>query len=109
MPKKTIAIDIALLSAGLFSLLFSLCASIVSGEGAWFQRSGSLLVLFSVILEIRQEKALQPHASTGVTINGMPVLAERTASALNKWLRRIAWGGIIGGTFVWGYGDLIFM
>lgn len=108
MRKKDLAIDAVLLLLGLLSILFSLYASTVSGEGTWFQRSGALLIFFSVILEIRQEKSLQPHASTRVTINGMPVLAERTTSALNKWFRRIAWSGITGGTCIWGYGDLIF-
>ena len=104
---KSITIDFVLLFSGWACLVVSLVVSITSGELIWFQRSGSLLVLFSVILEIRQTLATQPLESSFVTINDRPVLMERPISRANKWLHWIARSGIVLGTLVWGYGDLI--
>ena len=41
------SLGIALLLAGLAALAGSLYLSLASGDGEWFQRSGSLFVLFS--------------------------------------------------------------
>ena len=47
------ALSAALLLAGLAAVVGSAYASYASGNGEWFQRSGSVFVLVSVIVEIR--------------------------------------------------------
>jgi len=102
------AIAVALLLAGVAVVVGSAFVSLTSGVGEWFQRSGSLFVLFSVLLEIQQTAIKQPEASGGVTINGKPVAIRQPISAMSKWLHRFTWGGIVTGTIIWGYGDLLF-
>ena len=55
--------DITWVVLGLTSVFVSAIASFISGDGHWFQRSGSLLVLFSVVLEFRQSQIAKPSAS----------------------------------------------
>ena len=102
------ATAVALLLAGVAVVIGSGFFSLISGVGEWFQRSGSLFVLFSVLVEIQQTAIKQPEASSGVTISGAPVAIRQPISALSKWLHRLAWGGIVTGTIIWGYGDLLF-
>ena len=97
----------ALLLAGIGAVLGSAYFIHASGDGEWFQRSGSLLVLFSVVVEIRQTLAQQPNPSPSVFSGGEPVLRQSPISAASKWLHRSAWAGIVIGTCIWGYGDLI--
>ena len=35
-------------------------------------------------------------------------MTEQHIPTVRKWLHRIAWGGIVIGTLIWGYGDLFF-
>lgn len=75
--------------------MVSLMASIATGDGEWFQRSGSLMVLFSFAVEYRRRFGLQSRA---------PAIG---------WLfwRQIpylCYSSIFLGTLIWGYGDLLF-
>ena len=99
---------VALVAAGLATVAGSLVYSLASAEGEWFQRSGSLLVLFAVVLEIRQTAIEQPKKSKSVSIEGTAAATRGSISVANKRLHRIAWGGIVIGTVIWGYGDLLF-
>lgn len=78
-------------------VVVSFAASWLTGDGQWFQRSGSLMVLFSVALEYRRRQ-LQ---GTG------------TPSTHGTWLfwRKIpyiCYLSIFAGTLIWAYGDLLF-
>ncbi|MDE2915045.1 MAG: hypothetical protein OXL68_19260 [Paracoccaceae bacterium] len=92
---------------GFAALAGSAHVSLTTGEGEWFQRSGSLLVLFSAIVEIQQTAKKQPKEA-GVTINGSPITVRDPVPTMSKLLHALAWGGIVTGTAVWGYGDLMF-
>ena len=105
--KMGICKDLALIAIETFALVASLWLSVTLREGEWFQRSGAIVVLISVLLEIRQSIAKQPQATT-VTINDNSVMTEQHIPTVRKWLHRIAWGGIVIGTLIWGYGDLFF-
>ena len=108
MPsRKSLIIDCVILFVAWVCLIASLAGSIMSNEAVWFQRSGSLLVLFSVVMEIRQTLAGRPQKSPRVSSGGRPILTERPITAVNRNLHWIARGGIVLGTLVWGYGDLI--
>ena len=71
-------------------------------------RSGAIVVLISVLLEIRQSIAKQPQANPKFSAGGNPVMTAQHIPTVRKWLHRIAWGGIVIGTLIWGYGDLFF-
>lgn len=84
-PKKPSVIDFALLVACFGCVAISFLYSLISKEGEWFQRSGSLLVLFSVALEIRQTQARRPTpagwppgAFTAPTLIQKPISAARS-------------------------------
>lgn len=102
------SLGIALLLAGLAAVAGSLYLSLASGDGAWFQRSGSLFLLFSALVEIQQSSIKQPKESGGVTINDTSVMIRNPIPNVSKWLHRFAWSGIVIGTCIWGYGDLLF-
>ena len=107
--KKQMGIgtDLVLIAFESLALVVSLWFSVTLREGEWFQRSGAIVVLISVILEIRQSMAKQPQ-STASTINGNPVMTESHILTVRKLFHWIAWVGIVIGTLIWGYGDLFF-
>lgn len=102
------ALGAALLLVGLAVVLVSAYASHASGNGEWFQRSGSVFVLISVVVEIQQTLAQQPTPSPSHFSHGARVMTQPSISAVSKWLRWIARAGIVIGTGIWGYGDLVF-
>ena len=108
--KKKMGIwkDLALIAIETFALVASLWLSVTLREGEWFQRSGAIVVLISVLLEIRQSIAKQPQANPKISAGGNPVMTAQHIPTVRKWLHRIAWGGIVIGTSIWGYGDLFF-
>ena len=101
-------LDIVGLLIGFGGATASFLFSLASGNGEWFQRSGSLLVLFSVLVEIRQALRNQPYPRSSVTSGGNPVMTQAPISVVSKWLHWIARSGIVLGTAIWGYGDLVF-
>lgn len=111
-PKKPSRLWNIVVSFSLAS--FAMCSVAVSAvlswhwiDGDWFQRSGSLCVLFCVLLEIHQASLRSPVPSDGVTVNGRPTMLEPDVSTLDVGFHWFAWAGIVVGTFVWGYGDLV--
>ena len=62
--KMGIGTDLALIAFESLALVVSLGFSVTLREGEWFQRSGAIVVLISVILEIRQSLAKQPQANS---------------------------------------------
>ena len=105
--SRSLTIDYAILCGASICTIASLVGSIASDEVVWFQRSGSIVVLLAVVLEIRQTLATQPQEDFSVTIGGQPVLKKRPISDANARLHWLARFGIVVGTLVWGYGDLM--
>ena len=104
--------DAILLILAIAAPLLSAWISCRYGEVHWFQRSGSLTVLFAAILEFRQaiivEKvrnetwaAAKRRSYAGTAIVGQ-LPSPRIGIAI------IALFLIIFGTIIWGYGDLLF-
>ena len=106
--RQSTFVDIVALLIGFGSATASFLYSLASGDGEWFQRSGSLLVLFSVLVEIRQALKSQPQRSPSVRAHGKPLIIHSPISVVSKWLHWIARSGIVSGTGIWGYGDLVF-
>ena len=108
--KKTLSaywFDATLLIAAVGAPLFSASLSFDTGRDDWFQRSGSLMVLISTILEFRQGyaaleawAAVKRRSSAGVAVLGQ-LPTPRKAIAV------IALALVVLGTIIWGYGDLM--
>lgn len=90
--------------------LGSAIVSLRTGDGSWFARSGSLMVLLAAVAE---------YWNFGVTqkLNERAVEATKYYNATpEKWRvptkRRFVHGALvftlIAGTLIWGYGDLLF-
>ena len=109
MSKRTsLILSFALVIGCIMTVFASIVVSYCLNDGEWFQRSGSLCVLFSVILEIHQTLKKEPQPSRSVSVEGGPTMIGRPPSPLDVWFHRFAWFGIVAGTVVWGYGDLAF-
>ena len=109
MKKKSkLFFDCLLILAIVCSFSVSLYFSVAENSGEWLQRSGSLIVLFSVVLEILQTLAKQPIPSDWVFINNVPAATSPPVSKTSKWFHKFARFGIVIGTLIWGYGDLLF-
>ena len=90
------------------TLSVSVWLSFAYDNSEWLQRAGSVVVCLSVWLEIQQQLAKAPVVNTSVRINGMPTLSAPDVPKARKVLHLIAWGGLLVGTLIWGYGDLLF-
>ncbi len=99
-------ISFSLVFLTVFSVIVSAVLSWPLTDGSWFQRSGSLCVLFCVLLEIHQASLKKPVPASSVFTEGMPTMRGPNVSSLDNWLHRFAWLGIVLGTLIWGYGDL---
>ena len=106
--KMGICIDLALIAFESLALIVSLWSSVTLREGDWFQRSGAIVVLISVLLEIRQSIAKQPQANSKLSAGGNPVMTKQHIPTVRNLFHWIAWSGIVIGTLIWGYGDLFF-
>ena len=104
---STISAVVLLLVFGYGFVVESFFWSVDSGLGEWFQRSGSILVLVCAGSEFLLKKLTNPVTNTWVKVSGMPVATARPHSKGINLLHFISFTGIILGTFVWGYGDLV--
>lgn len=69
------------------------------GDAQWFSRSGSLMVLFSAVLEFRQTRFGEVYATHGDRPLQETPPPERAKIGLAALLL------IVVGTVIWGYGD----
>ena len=106
--KMGICADLILIAIESFALVVSLWLSVTLREGEWFQRSGAIVVLISVILEIRQSKVKQPQANSKISVGGNPVMTEQHFPTVRNLFHWIAWGGIVYWYVNLGLCDLFF-
>jgi len=80
--------------------------------GTWFSRSGSLMVLFALLAEVKLFKIdglTKPVSENGLTYADLGVrdqLYLRYSKPISRW-KFITMGLAVCGTIIWGYGDLI--
>lgn len=90
-------------------LLSVLCVAVsYSISAEFFARSGSIMVLFSVIIEYRLLSAQNIHIDRKVktaVYSGKPTNIKNTKEHKNMSI--IAHIFVVLGTLIWGYGDLI--
>lgn len=78
-------------------VLISAGVSYSTGEGHWFQRSGSLMILFSGVTEFRRSRLQRAGALN------LPRFLP-----LWRSIPYVCYASIGMGTVIWGYGDLMF-
>lgn len=80
--------------------------------GNWFMRSGSLMVLFSVIAEFLllegRDEYLNQRLSKSKVPNQQNSLDSIHPSHTHKLLEIISHISVVIGTVIWGYGDLLY-
>ncbi|MBA1146608.1 hypothetical protein H0Z60_06005 [Ectothiorhodospiraceae bacterium WFHF3C12] len=107
------AVELVLILLSVGPVMMSMYISYVTGEAHWFQRSGSLMVLFSAAVEYRrsyQRKLAEEAADSGDTERRDAL--ERAVKAQSRPFWRsipyVCYLQIFLGTLIWGYGDLLF-
>jgi len=70
----------------------------------WFQRSGSIMVLFAVWMEYNLMKVNDHINPSGITISEQTALSKKYKSVFGATQYLVALFAI-SGTVVWGYGD----
>ena len=74
----------------------------------WFQRSGALMVILSVWIEVNLYKSSNHIYLTGFDLGGPE---ERLANKYKLKFSLVKYFGVVGalsGTFIWGYGDVLY-
>ena len=106
--QRVLGFTLALFIVASFLIPLLMSLALEDEDGEWVQISGSLVVLFSAILEIHQTLIKKPQEASSIKIEGRPALAARQISKIDTFFHGFAWTGIAVGTIVWGYGDLLF-
>jgi hypothetical protein len=101
-------IDFILLALAVIPAAYSLYVDINDSNEYWFQRSGSLMVLFAVFLELNLLKYSEVEESGTFFIEDKPALKSRPLPFIKRVMRVVAFLLAALGTFIWGYGDLPF-
>ncbi|MDN3520299.1 hypothetical protein [Halomonas ramblicola] len=106
-PEATL-VEAAMMLLAVVPVMISAYASLVTGDGQWFQRSGALMVLFSIGVEYHRSK-VQCYA-TGNTGTRSAVTHILVASVRRFWkaVPFVCYLSIVTGTLIWSYGDLLF-
>ncbi len=106
---KTRIFDIGFLIIAIIVPIISFVISVVLNDAQWFERSGSLTVLFSAIVEYRQISRSESDK------RNKPISELRIDSILpgtqNRFDETIAITGLVTvvlGTIIWGYGSSIY-
>lgn len=106
---KDYIIDILLFVAAVFPCLISLIIDInCQNEYYWLQRSGSIMVLFSVLLDFRQYTFSKSQENQSVRVNGKPVITGTVIPSVRRKIQKVSIFLIILGTILWGYADVPF-
>ncbi len=74
----------------------------------WFQRSGSLMTVVLLVVDYYVYKLLSDVGES----NTMPQFAMRTKDAYRKYVKIFPYFAVfltVLATFIWGYGDLVFL
>lgn len=89
------------------SFAIDLCTT----SSTFFARSGSLMVLFAVIVEYRISGFIYDDIQKAMLLNSkidVPIPLKAKPRKDKIFLSRITHGLAIVGTLIWGYGDLLF-
>ncbi len=106
--RRDSVIELVLMGLAAVPVMLSLWASVITGDGQWFQRSGALMVLFSVAVEYHRrrmaERGTLPASEPDRGTSMMPGVVVRFWRSIPY----ICYVAILLGTLIWAYGDLLF-
>jgi hypothetical protein len=104
------AVELALILLSVGPMMMSAYVSYVTGDGHWFQRSGSLMVLFSAAVEYRRSYQRKLAADSSSDEHGEALRRAVKAQSQPFWrsIPYVCYLQIFLGTLIWGYGDLLF-
>ncbi|MEZ9233791.1 hypothetical protein AB4259_22310 [Vibrio amylolyticus] len=106
---KECKVDIFLTFLAVFPVVFSLYYDFTySNDYYWLQRSGSLMVLFGVMLDFYQNQFVKIESSSKVRFMGQAAITGSTLPPVRKQIQVFSIALAIVGTFIWGYGDIPF-
>lgn len=108
--KRNYLLDILLLLLGIVPtiLSFYIDMKLSIESNYWFQRSGSLMVLCAVLIELNAINYKEVIASKNTYIGGKPVVVESPIPKFKQYIKFLGLAMAVVGTFIWGYGDLPF-
>ena len=105
---KNLKIEIILLLGAFTWIIFSYFYSFGTKPETWFARSGSIMVLLSVIVEYKLAVLQQNKINRAIQKSsyiGMP--ARSKLSKEYNYISTVTHVFVILGTLIWGYGDLL--
>jgi len=104
--RKPTIIDASLLLFGACAVTVSLYVSLSCHDATWFERSGSLMVLFAAIVEFRNAQLQQRLNDKAAMLSGGigGIHAPTKQPSHRQFVIVTAHTFIIVGTLVWGYG-----
>ena len=106
--REATLIEALLMMMAVVPVLLSAYVSLATGEGHWFQRSGALMVLFSIGVEYHRKhllRCLELGTHSWLTASSRPA---RRVSYFWRAVPFICYLSIVVGTLIWSYGDLLF-
>ncbi|WP_290648376.1 hypothetical protein [Aquisalimonas sp.] len=107
--SRDYAIEIVFMGLAMLPVIVSAYVSIVTGDGQWFQRSGSLMVLFSVAVEYHRSMVARRAGIMDGTVEAEWGPSPRRHILDWRSIPYICYAAILMGTLIWAYGDLLFV
>ena len=101
-------IDSILLLISLAWGVYNFLCSYSTGDGMWFSRSGSVIVLICVIVEFRLGNLRQLGFENAQKAFQHDIVSSGQLPEYKKYIGWFTHFQIIIGTLIWGYGDLLF-
>ena len=74
----------------------------------WFQRSGALMVILSVWIEVNLYKTSNHIYLTGFDLGGPDEKLANKYKLIFSLVKYVGVAGALSGTFIWGYGDILY-
>ncbi|GHC17908.1 hypothetical protein [Aidingimonas halophila] len=102
-------IEAVMMLMAIVPVMISLYLSFITNDGQWFQRSGALMVLFSIGVEYHRKQELHPAKRRD---GALTVASSRLAGTVQRCWRAIpfvCYLAVVIGTLIWSYGDLLFV
>lgn len=93
--------------AVLFPLVLSFLVPPGEGEGEWFQRSGSIMVVFALLAELRVNALHRMSDAGKMPFLHVHIYMQRKFQGWATSASYLTLLIVVAGTVIWGYGDLI--
>jgi len=106
--REATLVEALLMMMAVVPVILSAYASLMTGDGHWFQRSGGLMVLFSIGVEFHRKHLLRCLESDTHTWLAAPSRPAQLVSHFWRAIPFICYLSIVVGTLIWSYGDLLF-